>query len=71
MIKPSALAVASDDAAGFPEGEVVEELAAGDSYLANEQLIEVVGGQAFFRRPFLTGEPSDAGLSLGSPEGMR
>ena len=39
-----ALAVASDDAAHFPKAEVVEEVTAGDAYLAHEQLINVVGG---------------------------
>jgi len=43
-----AVAVAADDAAGLPELELIEELAAGNAYLANEQLIEVVGGQGFF-----------------------
>jgi len=44
VLQSVALAVASDDAAGLPEGDVVQELAAGDSYLANEQLKEVIGG---------------------------
>ena len=38
-----ALAVASDDAAHLPEAEVIQELTAGDAYLAHEQLIDVVG----------------------------
>lgn len=38
------LAVASDDATGFPEVDVIEKLAAGQSYFANEQLVKVVGG---------------------------
>ena len=37
-------AVASDDATHFPEAEVVQELTAGDSDFAHEQLIDVVGG---------------------------
>lgn len=38
------LAVSSDDATGFPELDIIEELTTRDSYLANEQLVEVVGG---------------------------
>jgi hypothetical protein len=37
-----AAAVASDDAARLPEAEVIEEGVAGDSYLAHEQLVDVV-----------------------------
>lgn len=66
VLQAVALAVATDDAAGLPEGDVVEELAAGDANLANEQLVEVVGGQAFFR--FLPPLPL-SGLSSGSPAG--
>ena len=44
MFQPVTLAVASDDAAYFPEAEVVEKFTAGDSYFAHEQLIDVVGG---------------------------
>ena len=40
----SALAIAANDATGLPEADVVKELTTTDSYLANEQLIEVVGG---------------------------
>lgn len=39
-----AAAIATDDAANFPEADVVEELTAGDAYLAHEQLIDVAGG---------------------------
>ena len=38
------LAIAANDATGFPELDVVQELAAAQTYFANEQLIEVVGG---------------------------
>ena len=38
------LAVAANDASGFPEADVIEKFSATDSYLANEQLVEVVGG---------------------------
>lgn len=40
----AALAIASDDAADLPEREVIEECVVVDSYLANEQLIYIVGG---------------------------
>ena len=58
-------AVTSDDTTHFPEPQVVEELTARDTNLANDQLIDVVGGYAFFR--FLAAFPS--GLSSGSPVG--
>lgn len=38
-----ALAVATDDTAHLPEAEVVEEITAGDSDCAHEQLVDVVG----------------------------
>jgi hypothetical protein len=44
VLQAVAVAVASDDATDFPEAEVVEELTAWDSYLAHEQLVDVVGG---------------------------
>ena len=44
MLQAVAVAVASDNAADFPEAEIVEELTTGDAYLAHEQLIDVVGG---------------------------
>ena len=37
-------AMASDDAAGLPEAYLVEEFVATDANLANEQLVDVVGG---------------------------
>ena len=44
VLQAVALSVASDDTANFPEANVVEELTAGDAYLAHEQLVDVVGG---------------------------
>ncbi len=44
VLQAVALAVATDDSTYLPEAEVVEELTAGDAYLAHEQLIDVVGG---------------------------
>ena len=66
VCQPVSLAVASDDAAHLPEADVVEEVMAGDAYLAHEQLINVVGGNQFFvflPFPFF-------GLSSGSPLGI-
>jgi hypothetical protein len=40
----AALAIASQDSSCLPELDVVQELTAWDSYFANEELIEVVGG---------------------------
>lgn len=40
----AAAVVASDDSVSFPEFNVIKKFAAGYSYLANEQFIEVVGG---------------------------
>lgn len=60
-----AVAVASDDTANFPERDVVQKLVPTDAYLANDQLVDVVGGYAFFR--FLVAFLS--GLSSGSPLG--
>lgn len=37
-------AMAADDATGLPEAYLVEEFVAADTNLANEQLIDVVGG---------------------------
>ena len=44
VLQSVAAAVASDNAAGFPEAEVVEEGVTGDAYLAHDQLVDVVGG---------------------------
>jgi hypothetical protein len=44
VLQAVAAAVATDDAAHFPEGDVVEELTTRQSYLANDELVEVVGG---------------------------
>ena len=40
--------IALDDAPSLPELNLVQELTAQDSDFAYEQLIKVVGGQAFF-----------------------
>lgn len=37
-------AMTADDATGLPEAYLVEEFVAADTNLANEQLIDVVGG---------------------------
>jgi hypothetical protein len=37
-------AMAADDATGLPEAYLVEEFVAADANLANEQLVDVVGG---------------------------
>ena len=65
VLQTVALAIAANDAAYFPEADVVEEFMAGDTYLAHEQLIDVVGAGQFFALPF----PFD-GLSAGSSFGM-
>lgn len=39
-----ALTIATYDTASLPEADGVKELAAWESYFANEQLVEVVGG---------------------------
>ena len=44
MLQTVTATIATDDAANLPEAEVVEELTAGDAYLAHEQLVDVVGG---------------------------
>ena len=44
VLQSVAAAVASDDAANLPEAEVVEEGVTGYSYLAHEQLVDVVDG---------------------------
>ena len=73
VLQAVAVAVAADNAAHFPEAEVVEEFTTGDAYLAHEQLKDVVGGIQFFETSSLVpaGEPSDACFSSGSPLGMR
>ena len=48
VCKMVSLAVAADDTVNFPKLQVIEELTAGDSYLAYEQLIDVVGVYQFF-----------------------
>ena len=44
MFQTVALAVAADDATDFPESDVIEELMTTNSYLANEQFKQIVGG---------------------------
>lgn len=44
MFQTVALAVASDDATDFPETNIIQELMPTDSYLANEQFKQIVGG---------------------------
>ena len=65
MSESAALTVASDDSTNLPEREVIEECVVVYSYLANEQLIYIVGGYEFFA--FF---PPLLGLSFGSPSGM-
>ena len=48
MLQQIAATIAADDATHLPEAEVVQELTAGDSNLAYEQLIDVVGVYQFF-----------------------
>lgn len=65
VLQAVTLAVASDDAASLPIGNVIEERVMVNSYLANELLVDVVGGWGFFL--VLPSLSSD--LSLGSPAG--
>ena len=67
VLQPVAPAVAANDAPCFPRQQVVKELTAADANLANEYLVEVVGGQAFFLRPFLP--VGFSFFSFGSPAG--
>ena len=54
VLQAVAPAIASDDAAHFPELEVVKEFTAMDAYLAYDELVDVVGGSQFFAfLPFL------------------
>lgn len=71
VLQSVAVAVASDYATDFPEAKVVKKLTTGDANFAHEQLVYVVGGCQFFLPSslFPAGEPSDAGLSSGSPLG--
>ena len=57
-------AIASDDATDFPELYIEEKLTPWDSYLAHDELVDVVGGYEFF--PFF---PFPF-FSSGSPDGM-
>lgn len=44
MFQTVALAVASDNATDFPKTNIIQELMTTDSYLANEQFKQIVGG---------------------------
>jgi hypothetical protein len=44
MIESVSLSESTNDTPCFPEGYVIQELVSADAYLANEQLIQVVGG---------------------------
>jgi hypothetical protein len=44
VLQPVAAAIASDDAACLPISDVVKKSVVLYAYLANEQLIDVVGG---------------------------
>ena len=44
VLKDVTAIVTSDDAASFPEANLIEEFVTADTNLANEQLVDVVGG---------------------------
>ncbi len=44
VLKDVTTVVSSDYPASFPEANLIEEFVSADSYLTNEQLIDVVGG---------------------------
>ena len=44
VLQAVAVAVATDYATDFPEAEVVEKFTTWDTYLAHEQLVDVMGG---------------------------
>jgi hypothetical protein len=44
MLQAVTLAVASDDATHLPERHFIQELTTAQTYLANEQLVQIVGG---------------------------
>lgn len=44
MFQTVALAVAANDAASLPETNIIQKLTTADSYLANEQFKQIVGG---------------------------
>ena len=44
VLKDIATIVASNDATCLPESNLIEELVTADADLANEQLVDVVGG---------------------------
>jgi hypothetical protein len=42
--QPISLVISPDDAAGLPEAYLIEEFVPANAYLANNELIQVVGG---------------------------
>ena len=44
MLQSVALAVATNDATCLPESDFIQKLTPANSYLANEQLVQIVGG---------------------------
>ena len=44
VLKNVATAISSNDAFSLPKSNLIEELVTADAYLANEQLVDVVGG---------------------------
>ncbi len=44
MFQTVALTVASNDATNFPKTNIIQKLVPTDSYLANEQFKQIVGG---------------------------
>jgi hypothetical protein len=42
--QPISLVISPDDAPGFPEADVVQEFVPANAYLANNELVQVVGG---------------------------
>jgi hypothetical protein len=44
MFQRVALSISANDTTDLPERDVVQELMPADTYFANEQLVDVVGG---------------------------
>ena len=59
--------ISANDSAHLPEPQIVQKLTTRDSYLANDQLVDVVGGYAFFG--FLVTRLPFGSLSSGSSDG--
>jgi hypothetical protein len=66
VVQDVTTAVSSNDAVNFPEAKLIEKLMSADAYLANDQLVDVVGGYAFFGF-LMTRLPSGC---FGSPTGI-